>query len=183
VEHDPDVKQLSAYEAFRIGIPAARVTGTTEEALRAAWLAFRAAEGIARALAAPGEDAGDDPPVGYIQGTIAAFGEALANAPTLVPDRLAPDMVVEPVDAAEATRYLLILGLALNASLPAAAERSAGAGDRAALFRAGVAARDLACCFDERLRPDLTDAAAFMATEATSWPPAAESGGGHGTGG
>ena len=175
MERDPGVKQLTAYEAFRIGIPAARVGGSTEETLRAAWLAFRAADGIARALAARGEDVSDGPALGRMQAVITALGEALAGAPALPPDRPAPDMVIDPADAPGADRYLLILGLALNASLPAAAERAAGPGDRAALFRAGVAARDLACCFDERLRTDLTDAAAFMSTEATRWPPAAGS--------
>jgi hypothetical protein len=175
LERDPGVQQLNAYEAFRVGIPAARVGGSTEETLRAAWQAFRAADGIARALAARGEQESDTPLLGRMQAVIAALGEALSGAPALPPDHRAPDMVIDLGDTREANRYLLILALALNASLPAAAERAAGSGDRAALFRAGVAARGLACCFDERLRPDLTDAAAFMATEATRWPPAAGS--------
>jgi hypothetical protein len=110
-----------------------------------------------------------------MQAVIAALGEALAGAPALPPDRPGPDMVIDSTKAQEAARYLLILGLALNASLPAAAERAAEPDDRAALFRAEVAARDLACCFNEQLCPDLTDAAAFMTTEATRWPPAAGS--------
>ena len=52
----------------------------------------------------------------------------------------------------------------------AARGRRAGgrAGDRPALFRAAAAGRDLACCYDEWLRPHLTDAAAFVAAGAST---------------
>jgi len=171
------VERMAAYDALTGALTVLRTPGTatTAETLRAAWQAFRAADGIARALVNRDGQAPDTPPPARIQAAIRALGEALATAPSLPPDHPVPDMAVSTSGTPDAGRYPLILGLGLNTALPEAAELATAPGDRAALYRAAAAARDLACCYDERLRAHLTEAAAFAAADIhIRYPPRAD---------
>ena len=181
------MERLTANEALNRAARVLADTDDTEATLRAAWQAFRVADAIARAMAASGGQAGNvppppcgdaaidalgealtaAPPTGGVRAAIDALSEALAAAPSLT-ERPAPDLVADIAGTPDAGKYLLVIGLALNTALPEAAELAAGPGDRSALYRAAAAGRDLACCYSEGMRPHLTEAAAFVAAEASS---------------
>jgi len=156
------VERLTANEALNRAARVLADTDDTEATLRAAWQAFRVADAIARAMAASGGQAGNVPPPPCGDAAIDALGEALTAAPPTGGVRAAIDALSEALAAAPSLTERPAPDLA------EAAELAAGPGDRSALYRAAAAGRDLACCYSEGMRPHLTEAAAFVAAEASS---------------
>lgn len=165
------MEPMTAWEALTGVITGVALADPADTAavLRQAWRGFLVADGLARSLAEHGGWAGESPGLAdRVRLALDMLAGPLCQAPSLPPSLPGPDLQIAIDDVAGARSHILILALMLNTVLPEAAEHAGHPGDRAALYGTAAGARNLACCYDERLRPGLTEAAACIATE-TAW--------------